>query len=680
MFLFTYTAVPLTVFFLGLAAFLFVKKRRDPLATFFALHLLTAAVWIGSNAMADIVDTEGALLFWSGTALIGASFFASFFLCFTDTFVSGKIPTRSRVFIYLTPSIVFSTLAFSEYSVVETILLSDIPNQIIPGSIYNIFPFYHFAAFIYGAVRVSASYKVASTQRRLQIIYMEIGFILLILGGAVFDSLLPLLGELRFFNLGPQFAFFTAILSFYAIFKHQLLDIRLAVQRSVIYSSLLVFITGFYVFSINTFNFLWGSLTGLTTIASALLTSMVGIIGAPYIKNWFERVTDKIFFKDKYDYSAAMHDLSEILNTSVEHEEIIARSTSALKRILKTEEVEICLHRVNNHDAQYIEITDGGARMNAPIVSNVRTIGLMTLGEKMSGDAYTQTDVRLIKTFAYQAAVALEKAALYESAKRHAVDLEEKVRERTREIMALQENERQMMVEISHALQTPLTILTSELENLKRDFPGTNGIDEFQRSVDMVSKYVYDLLNLARLEQDSDPQKITRVDLSALLNEIVEYVDVLAQEQGIHVSKAIADGVYVEAEKEHLAEAVINLLSNAVKYMGEGKKKEIMVSLASDDTSVVMTIRDTGVGIAENDRAHLFERFFRANDGDVTRTKGTGLGLSIVKRIIERHRGTITVESVPKNGTTFTIRIPHSGVRGKGEGVISRADRVLDVC
>jgi signal transduction histidine kinase len=130
-----------------------------------------------------------------------------------------------------------------------------------------------------------------------------------------------------------------------------------------------------------------------------------------------------------------------------------------------------------------------------------------------------------------------------------------------------------MMTDISHGLQTPLTILKSELGNLRQQLPGAGHLNAFERSIDMISKFIYDLLTLARLEKTENTVHMKTIDFSELVSDLAEYTTIPAKAEGIHVSEEIATGIFVSGEKDRLTEAIVNILGNAMKYIGEGHKK-----------------------------------------------------------------------------------------------------------
>jgi signal transduction histidine kinase len=250
----------------------------------------------------------------------------------------------------------------------------------------------------------------------------------------------------------------------------------------------------------------------------------------------------------------------------------------------------------------------------------------------------------------------ITRAGLYKEAQRHAVELEQKVRERTDELRQAQENQQLMMVDISHNLQTPLTVLRTKLETLKRSMADDTEIRAFEKTLSDLSAFTYDLLKLAGLEHGEGLPK-EDVNLSTLVSEVVEEVAVIAASSGIQVQNAIASDIRVQGDTQHIREVCLNLASNSIKYMRPSGKKLVFFSLTDAGNSAVFSIEDTGIGISADDLPHIFERFYRVRGGTLN-VDGSGLGLAIVKRIVEAQSGGIRAESTLGKGTKIIITFP----------------------
>ena len=235
-------------------------------------------------------------------------------------------------------------------------------------------------------------------------------------------------------------------------------------------------------------------------------------------------------------------------------------------------------------------------------------------------------------------------------------DMSEKVR-------SLDETRSQFVANASHELKTPLATMKILVESMlyeedmepevRMEFLG-----DINREIDRLSSVVGDLLTLARA--DSRRLALTRepMSLSAVAEETVKSLTPLAERQGIALSIEAKDPCVLEGDSERLRQVCYNLISNAIKYTPEGG--EIRVTLERNGRDAALTVKDTGIGISEEDLPHIFERFYRADKARsrAGETGGTGLGLSIVRQIVRLHAGTVTVRSTPGEGTEFTVLLP----------------------
>ena len=196
------------------------------------------------------------------------------------------------------------------------------------------------------------------------------------------------------------------------------------------------------------------------------------------------------------------------------------------------------------------------------------------------------------------------------------------------------------------------------LSSLKKQLPVETNIETVEKSVDEISKLIYDLLTLERLEVTQGILTKESFNLSSLLEEIVDYIKIPARERKIRIVSSVLPDIIFIGDKKRLEEAIINLLSNSMKYMSHNRQREIFIDLSIIKSDIIIRIQDTGIGIAKENINLIFHRFFRIRDGARPETRGTGLGLSICQKIIERHRGTIDVESSLGQGSTFTILLP----------------------
>lgn len=222
---------------------------------------------------------------------------------------------------------------------------------------------------------------------------------------------------------------------------------------------------------------------------------------------------------------------------------------------------------------------------------------------------------------------------------------------------------RRFTADASHELKTPLTVLRSGIERAithpKTPPEVMEVLEETLVEVNRMAELVEALLTLARADEGRAPLHLEPVNLNEMLSEISETASMLGEQARVSVSVAVpSDPITIQVDRSRIRQLLMNLLTNAIKYTPQGGA--VAIDCARVDGQVVLTVRDTGIGIAPGDLPHIFDRFWRA-DAARSRTgerPGVGLGLAISKWIVEAHGGTISVQSRPGRGTTFTVTLP----------------------
>jgi signal transduction histidine kinase len=222
---------------------------------------------------------------------------------------------------------------------------------------------------------------------------------------------------------------------------------------------------------------------------------------------------------------------------------------------------------------------------------------------------------------------------------------------------------RRFTADASHELKTPLMVLRAGVER-SLTHPRTPGeivpaLDETLRQINQMSELVTNLLILARADEGRASLAVTDCDLRTLLAEAAETAEILGEERGIDVALEVPEhAVIMAVDAGRIRQLLMNLITNAIKYTLPGGKTTLR--LIDQPDAVTIAVQDTGIGIAPGDVPNVFERFWRA---DLARSRtgehpGTGLGLAISKWIVQAHGGTLTVQSRPGRGTTFTAVLP----------------------
>jgi two-component system sensor histidine kinase SenX3 len=219
---------------------------------------------------------------------------------------------------------------------------------------------------------------------------------------------------------------------------------------------------------------------------------------------------------------------------------------------------------------------------------------------------------------------------------------------------------RDFITNISHELKTPITALTLNsdalLEVKNEPDQVVRFADRIKQQAGRLNDLVQEIINLSKL-QDADPLDVARnVNIVDVVKEAIDQCETNAEARKISLNLEKTDAAVVLGNRDQLVMAVHNLIENAINYSSTGTNVTIVVEVIED--IVEITVKDQGIGIAQNEIDRIFERFYRVDPARSRATGGTGLGLSIVKHVAQNHGGEIKVWSAPGVGSTFSLRLP----------------------
>lgn len=289
-------------------------------------------------------------------------------------------------------------------------------------------------------------------------------------------------------------------------------------------------------------------------------------------------------------------------------------------------------HRYFGHVAKLLKYKTHDV-IAVPMISKNKVIGVLEVLNKIKGN-YTNDDQNVLSALGFQAAIAIENSRLFQKS--------------------------DLISELVHELRTPLTSISaisymlqrSDLTNEERKNLALTIQNETQRLHDLTTSY----LDLSRLESGRMSYSPTTFNMHALVKECCDVIQPKAAEAGISIQMNFSSELpSIHADVDKIKQVLMNLLNNALKY--NHPNGCITIKSWSDDEKITISIQDTGLGIPKEDIPYIFEKFYRVQQTS-KKISGTGLGLSICKRIIEGHNGTIHVESVPGQGSTFIFAIP----------------------
>jgi len=213
---------------------------------------------------------------------------------------------------------------------------------------------------------------------------------------------------------------------------------------------------------------------------------------------------------------------------------------------------------------------------------------------------------------------------------------------------------------VAHELRTPMTRLRAIAENALQSSQNLEtcheALSDCLEESERLTKVLNTLMDISGAETGTLNLDIKRVDVSALIEKVVELYRYIADEKNVAIHTAFSGDVHVSADPYRMRQVVANLLDNAVKYTPAGGRVD--VEAFQRPKQVIITVRDTGIGMRQEDLPKIWNRLYR---GDESRSQqGLGLGLSVVKSIVEVHGGYVEVSSEPGVGSTFTVYLPQS--------------------
>lgn len=229
----------------------------------------------------------------------------------------------------------------------------------------------------------------------------------------------------------------------------------------------------------------------------------------------------------------------------------------------------------------------------------------------------------------------------------------------------LDESRREFVANVSHELRTPLTSIKGATETILSD-PEMDGdmrkyfLDMILSESDRMTRIVSDLLVLSRLDNKRTKWQVETFDLPASVRRLCEVMRPDLEAHGHTITCQAAEGIpNITGDRQRLEQVIINIISNAIKYTPDGG--HIDLEMHPEKDMLITTVTDNGVGIPEEDIAHIFERFYRVEKSRTSDAGGTGLGLAIAKELVEAHGGQISIQSRQNEGTAVRIAIPFVG-------------------
>ena len=701
-----HSLLPLVAFLLNvsLAALALLRNPGSRLNRVFAYFVLAMAAWNGGVFMLRRTPSPQGAYSWEILIHVGVILIPVFYYHFVLIFLDSTIPHR--------PSL---TLAYALTGVFVAVNLSHSPLFIrgvkettwgwapAPGPLYYAFLVHFNAFFVWGLYHLIKQYRhIDSSFRRNRATLIQIGTLITLVGGVVdmIRGVSPMAEKIYPPGIPANMLF--ALMLATSIVRYRLFDVNTAVKRTAVYAGVCAVVTSMLValtraaerlFDLQTMSPLW-----MVVPLGFVITALLSPLGQT-LEDGIQRL---MFSKRRGCYDTLL-DLSKRMSAILEQRKLVDTLVQGLVRGIPLTHCVLMLYdrptnayvvhrdettgetadgvstlradspivqwllvsgevlvkeevKLNPRMARYFEDAEGeleaiNASLIVPLKIEMNLIGILMLGEKLSGEIFDSQELDVLSVLANQAAISLGNALLYEELG-------------TTNVRLLQANQlkSQFLASMSHELRTPLNSIIGFSKVLLNRLDGdlTERQETYIRSVHKSGTHLLGLINsildFSRIEAGKVEVHAEEIDLGELVGECIEISLPLVRGKPLKVEKDVPrDLPALLADRTKVKQILLNLLGNAIKFTASGR---VLVRVQPQGDAAHVSVVDTGIGIREDDLPRLFEPFHRLHNAMSLKVGGTGLGLAISKRFVELQGGNIWAESRENQGSTFHFTLP----------------------
>lgn len=700
-----------SVLLLVIGSLVLARDSKSKLNRVFYLFIIALSAWILSNYFSN---SQNISYSWALIANHLVLCFSSLAIYFFLWFVMLIVPD-TRLLKYK-GSILFAGFTVSLLALTELVIAGIEKQQDVYAVIFGPLASLYFVSLITAAIFSAAlliiGLKKASGNEHARIKTILVSLVVTVILALISNVFIPVAtGSFAFTNLGPLFTIFLAAGLTYSIIKHQLFNVRLIVARSVAYVvSLAVIAVIFTATAVIMARLLLDERISLSTeIFFAIFGAVAALLFQP-IKLFFDRVSNNLFYRDAYNPQEVINQVNSSLVTTVKLEELLTKTGKIIEQNLKVEFVEFYLRpnasielhvagsnsRLFSHSetASFLNVLDNtdikihvanmlvddgeitetmkrlGLECAIKMTANNQDVGILFVGARKSGNAFTDRDIQLLDIIADEVAIAAQNALRFEEISQFANTLQARVDEATRELQRsneklqkLDEAKDEFISMASHQLRTPLTSVKGYISMLLEGDAGDIN-DTQKRFLDQAflssQRMVYliaDLLNVSRLKTG----KFVIETHPTYLPDVVEseisqlYETAKARELDLFFNKPESFAT-INLDETKIRQVIMNFADNAIYYTPRGGR--ITVALKQLKNTIEYTVTDTGIGVPKKEQHHLFTKFYRAGNAKKARPDGTGLGLYMAKKVVIAQGGSIIFKTEEGKGSTFGFSFP----------------------
>lgn len=561
---------------------------------------------------------------------------------------------------------------------------------------------------------------IRSQKHRDRIAVVLLGLCVGVAIGVSFNLIMPLLGNYSFVQFGPLGSMVLVIACAYAIVKHGLFDLKLAAARTAAYVLTLGLLALIYVIvtivvSSWIVRYSASSRVPITSDLSAVnITTTLGLVFLfQPVKQFFDKLTSKVFYRKIYDKDEFYAEISNTLTTTTDLRPLLRNVSRLLVKTFDATQAFFFVYRDERHlsagsegyskipikDARWLDefvkesspedlpimidqLLDSDRdtairrfmisyRLTVilPLVQGGQIVGYLFLGDQRRG-GYVVRDRLVLRTISSELIIAIQNALSIQEVRDLNETLQQRIDEATQELRIsnaqlkkLDEAKDEFISMASHQLRTPLTSIKGYIDMMLEGDAGKitptqhQFLTEAFMSSERMVHLINDFLSLSRLQTGKFVIEKRPTDLAKLVRQEIDSLKVNAAGRQLSFKLSIGKSIpQLMLDEAKIRQVVMNFADNALYYSPAGSA--IDVSLELDGDEVFFRVKDKGIGVPKDEQSRLFSKFFRAANARKQRPDGTGVGLYLAKRVITEHGGQVLFVSTEGKGSTFGFRLP----------------------
>jgi len=737
---------------LSLGVLIFISGKNKKINIVYSLNIVAIISWVMAMFFYRSSPPETNLL-WCTILYVTPTLIASSFLYFTYIFPSQKEKNIwwKAILIFGINLAIIVMVIWPGLIIKGVNIRPGLEKQIIFTPYYWFYFIYTLEFFSFGFFRLFKKYLKNRGIERLQIIYLVTGYSLAANLAFGTNLIMPWLGYFFLNWLGQVFTCIMVAFTTYAILKYRLMDIRIVARKFVIYFVSAGFVYGIFYLIIWFYNKFFGSVYANGAYLVGLIIAPLFVLLFAWFNNKIKGVANKYLFFSLYSHQETIAKLTDELTNSIDLSKIVDSIVSSIKDAMQLDRAGILLidqddgmikYKIekvigfnenngislvqDNFLTQHLEktqrplvrdelqmiakdLSDPNERQSffqlaenmkhieaslcLPMIISNKLIGIIVLGSKISGDAYTSDDLNLLNTLSKQAAIAVDNARLYKEVQDFSKTLQQKVDEQTKEIREqkekvekalavekqanelekhaneelkhLDENKTDFMLITQHHLRTPLSVNMGFIDLMingtfgKMSAKIKNVILRIGESTQKEIDVVNELLDVSSYQIGKEIIHLDHpIDFEALMEETLKDLTAEAESHGIYLKYEKQGEIpKIPADRMKLKLVLTNVIDNCIKYTAKGG---VTVTMEVKNDKLLISVTDTGIGLSNEVIQNLFKQsFHRGEQAKKLFAVGKGLGLFLSGKIIEGHHGRIWAESRGDGkGSAFYIELP----------------------